>query len=91
MHPKNLLKLAPMRRLAFTGVMAYAAFVVQPLVPLALWSFVPITRRMVADVANVADNSTREGREQNRRVEIKLLVSRGINQNVEVKQSTDQQ
>lgn len=33
----------------------------------------------------VADNSTREGREQNRRVEIKLLVSRGINQNVEVK------
>jgi outer membrane protein OmpA-like peptidoglycan-associated protein len=39
----------------------------------------------------VADNSTREGREQNRRVEIKLLVSRGINQNVEVKQTTDQQ
>lgn len=33
----------------------------------------------------VADNSTREGREQNRRVEIKLLVSRGINQAVEVK------
>lgn len=33
----------------------------------------------------VADNSTREGREQNRRVEVKLLVSRGINQNVEVK------
>jgi len=33
----------------------------------------------------VADNNTREGREQNRRVEIKLLVSRGINQNVEVK------
>lgn len=39
----------------------------------------------------VADNTTREGREQNRRVEIKLLVSRGINQNVEVKQTTDQQ
>ena len=40
----------------------------------------------------VADNSTREGREQNRRVEVKLLVSRGINQNVEVKsQTTDQQ
>ena len=38
----------------------------------------------------VADNTTREGREQNRRVEIKLLVSRGINQNVEVKtQTTD--
>ena len=42
----------------------------------------------------VADNSTREGREQNRRVEVKLLVSRGINQNVEVRQqpeTTDQQ
>jgi outer membrane protein OmpA-like peptidoglycan-associated protein len=34
----------------------------------------------------VADNTTREGREQNRRVEIKLLVSRGMNQNVEVRQ-----
>ena len=33
----------------------------------------------------VADNSTLEGRQQNRRVEVKLLVSRGINQNVEVK------
>ncbi|MFN6962670.1 MAG: OmpA family protein [Pyrinomonadaceae bacterium] len=41
----------------------------------------------------VADNTTREGRAQNRRVEVKLLVSRGINQNVEVKQtqSTDDQ
>lgn len=39
----------------------------------------------------IADNSTREGREQNRRVEVKLLVSRGLNQNVEVRQveSTD--
>ena len=37
----------------------------------------------------IADNSTREGREQNRRVEIKLLVSRGINQNVEVKQTNE--
>ena len=38
----------------------------------------------------VADNSTREGREQNRRVEVKLLVSRGLNQNVEVRPvSTD--
>src|SRR5688572_1456525 len=38
----------------------------------------------------VADNTTREGREQNRRVEVKLLVSRGINQNVEVRPvSTD--
>ena len=35
----------------------------------------------------VADNTTREGREQNRRVEVKLLVSRGINTNVEVKTS----
>jgi len=33
----------------------------------------------------VADNTTREGREQNRRVEVKLMVSRGINQNVEVR------
>jgi len=37
----------------------------------------------------VADNATREGRAQNRRVEVKLLVSRGINQNVEVKSTTD--
>ncbi|MGQ0540884.1 MAG: OmpA family protein [Blastocatellia bacterium] len=34
----------------------------------------------------VADNATREGREANRRVEVKLLVSRGLNQNVEVRQ-----
>jgi outer membrane protein OmpA-like peptidoglycan-associated protein len=33
----------------------------------------------------IADNATREGRTQNRRVEVKLLVSRGLNQNVEVK------
>jgi Outer membrane protein and related peptidoglycan-associated (lipo)proteins len=33
----------------------------------------------------IADNSTPEGRQQNRRVEIKLLVSRGLNQNVEVR------
>ncbi len=37
----------------------------------------------------VADNTTREGREQNRRVEVKLLVSRGLNTNVEVKTSND--
>lgn len=37
----------------------------------------------------VADNSTREGREQNRRVEVKLLVSRGLNQTVEVKAAND--
>jgi outer membrane protein OmpA-like peptidoglycan-associated protein len=36
----------------------------------------------------VADNSTREGREQNRRVEVKLLVSRGLNQTVEVRSAT---
>ncbi len=41
----------------------------------------------------IADNTTREGREQNRRVEVKLLVSRGVNQNVEVRPAatTDQQ
>ena len=37
----------------------------------------------------IADNSTRQGREENRRVEVKLLVSRGINQNVEVKSVKD--
>jgi outer membrane protein OmpA-like peptidoglycan-associated protein len=37
----------------------------------------------------VADNTTREGREQNRRVEVKLLVSRGVNQNVEVRPTTE--
>jgi outer membrane protein OmpA-like peptidoglycan-associated protein len=36
----------------------------------------------------VADNTTREGREQNRRVEVKLMVSRGLNQNVEVRPTT---
>lgn len=36
----------------------------------------------------IADNATREGREQNRRVEIKLLVSRGMNQNVEVRSTS---
>lgn len=39
----------------------------------------------------VADNTTREGREQNRRVEIKLLVSRGLNQNVEVRKNDNGQ
>ena len=37
----------------------------------------------------IADNTTREGREQNRRVEVKLLVSRGLNQNVEVRKVKD--
>jgi outer membrane protein OmpA-like peptidoglycan-associated protein len=36
----------------------------------------------------IADNTTREGREQNRRVEVKLLVSRGLNQNVEVRNTS---
>lgn len=36
----------------------------------------------------VADNSTLEGRQQNRRVEVKLLASRGLNQNVEVRKDT---
>jgi outer membrane protein OmpA-like peptidoglycan-associated protein len=36
----------------------------------------------------VADNTSREGRQQNRRVEVKLLVSRGLNQNVEVRKDT---
>lgn len=33
----------------------------------------------------VADNATLEGREQNRRVEVKLLANRGLNQSVEVR------
>lgn len=36
----------------------------------------------------VADNTTLEGRQQNRRVEVKLLASRGMNQNVEVRKDT---
>ena len=36
----------------------------------------------------VADNSSSEGRAENRRVEVKLLVSRGLNQNVEVRSAT---
>lgn len=36
----------------------------------------------------IADNNTREGREQNRRVEVKVLVSRGLNQNVEVRKDS---
>ncbi|MDQ2747855.1 MAG: OmpA family protein [Acidobacteriota bacterium] len=41
----------------------------------------------------VADNTTLEGRQQNRRVEVKLLASRGLNQNVEVRRdaAADQQ
>lgn len=33
----------------------------------------------------IADNTTRDGRAQNRRVEVKVMVSRGLNQNVEVR------
>jgi len=39
----------------------------------------------------VADNSTREGRAENRRVEVKLTVSKGLNQNVEVRKDENQQ
>ena len=39
----------------------------------------------------VADNSTLEGRQQNRRVEVKLMVSRGLNQNVEVRANTPEE
>jgi len=38
----------------------------------------------------VGDNLTKEGREQNRRVEVRLLVSKGLNQNVEVKPAPKQ-
>jgi outer membrane protein OmpA-like peptidoglycan-associated protein len=38
----------------------------------------------------VAENTTREGRAQNRRVEVKLLVSRGINQTVNVTNPANQ-
>lgn len=37
----------------------------------------------------IADNSTLEGRRQNRRVEVKILVSQGLNQNVEVRKAED--
>ena len=36
----------------------------------------------------VADNTTLEGRQQNRRVEVKVMVNRGLNQNVEVRSTT---
>jgi len=39
----------------------------------------------------IADNATREGREQNRRVEVKLTVSKGLNQNVEVRKDENPQ
>ncbi|HEX8266020.1 MAG TPA: OmpA family protein [Pyrinomonadaceae bacterium] len=42
------------------------------------------------DTKAVADNTTREGRAQNRRVEVKLLVSRGLNQTVNVTNPTTQ-
>ncbi len=37
----------------------------------------------------ISDNTTRDGRAENRRVEVKLMVSRGLNQNVEVRNTTD--
>lgn len=39
----------------------------------------------------VADNATRDGRAQNRRVEVKLTVSKGLNQNVEVQKADTSQ
>jgi outer membrane protein OmpA-like peptidoglycan-associated protein len=39
----------------------------------------------------VADNTTLEGRQQNRRVEVKVLMSRGLNQPVEVKATSTEQ
>lgn len=39
----------------------------------------------------VADNTTREGREQNRRVKVKVLASRGLNQNVEVRTNNQEE
>lgn len=38
----------------------------------------------------LADNTTAEGRTQNRRVEVKLLVSNGLNTNVQVKKADEQ-
>ncbi len=43
------------------------------------------------ELNSVADNTTREGRAQNRRVEVKLLVSSGLNQNVTVNTSAPTQ
>lgn len=46
------------------------------------------------DANSVADNTTKEGRAQNRRVEVKLLISKGLTNSVEVRnpnqQSVDQ-
>lgn len=41
------------------------------------------------ELQSVADNTTRDGRAENRRVEVKLMVSRGLNQNVEVRNTTE--
>lgn len=38
----------------------------------------------------VADNTSREGRAQNRRVEVKVLVNRGLNQTIDVKNPNNQ-
>jgi outer membrane protein OmpA-like peptidoglycan-associated protein len=39
----------------------------------------------------VADNATLEGRQQNRRVEVKIMASRGLNQNVEVRANNQEE
>lgn len=39
----------------------------------------------------IADNSTLEGRQQNRRVEVKVMASRGLNQNVEVRTTNQEE
>jgi outer membrane protein OmpA-like peptidoglycan-associated protein len=42
------------------------------------------------ELNSVADNKTREGRAQNRRVEVKLLVSKGLSNSVEVRNPNQQ-